>query len=72
MFEKFKAGLDNMALTIVIWFCTLPLVGLFVIPYFGPQAGLVAAVVLFLAALIICWGICGWKLFETDPRSRNR
>lgn len=64
MFEKFKLGLDNMALTMVIWLCTLPLIGLFVIPLFGPQVGLAAAVILFIAALLICWGICSWQLFR--------
>jgi hypothetical protein len=64
MFEKFKTGLDNMALTIAIWLCTLPLVGLLVIPLFGPQVGLVAAIALFIMAVGICWGICGWKIFR--------
>lgn len=64
MFEKFKIGLDNMALTIAIWLCTLPLVGLLVIPVFGPQVGLAAAIALFIIAVGICWGICGWKIFQ--------
>ena len=62
--EKFKLGLDDMALAIIIWLCTLPLVGLFVVPFFGPKVGLVAAAALFIAAMVICWGICGWKLFR--------
>ena len=64
MFEKFKTGLDNMALTIVIWLCTLPLVGLLVIPFFGPHVGLAAAIALFIFAVGICWGICGWTIFR--------
>ena len=65
MLEKFKMGLDDMVLAIVIWLCTLPLVGLLVIPFFGLKAGLIAAVALFIAAMVACWGICGWKLFRT-------
>lgn len=65
MFGKFKSGLDDMALAIVIWLCTLPLVGLLVIPFFGLKVGLVVVVALFIVAMIICWGICSWKIFKT-------
>jgi len=64
MLEKFKMGLDDMAVAIVIWLCTLPLVGLLVIPFFGLKVGLIVAVALFIAAMVICWGICSWKLFR--------
>ena len=64
MLEKFRSGLDDMALAIVIWLCALPLVGLLVVPDVGLKVGLVAAVALFIGAMIICWGICGWKLFR--------
>lgn len=64
MLEKFKLGMDDMALAIVIWLCTLPLVGLLVVPFFGLKVGLFAAVALFIVAMVICWGICGWKLFR--------
>ena len=65
MLGKFKSGLDDMALAIVIWLCTLPLVGLLVIPFFGLKVGLIVAVALFIAAMAICWGICSWKIFKT-------
>ena len=64
MLEKIKMGMDDMALAIVIWLCTLPLVGLLVIPFFGLKVGLIVAVALFIAAMVICWGICSWKLFR--------
>ena len=64
MLGKFRLGLDDMALAIVIWLCTLPLVGLLVIPFFGLKVGLVVATALFIVAMAICWGICGWKLFR--------
>ncbi len=54
-----------MALAITIWLCTLPLVGLLVVPIFGLKAGLIVAVVLFIVAMVICWGICSWKLFKS-------
>ena len=65
MLGKFKSGLDDMALAIVIWLCTLPLVGLLVIPFFGLKVGLIVAVALFIVAMVICWGICSWKIFKT-------
>ena len=64
MLRRFAGHFDDMALAIIIWMCTLPLVGLLVVPFFGLKAGLVAAAALFIAAMIICWGICGWKVFR--------
>lgn len=64
MFRKFSTHSDDMALALVLWLCTLPLVGLFVVPFFGLEVGASVAVVLFIAAVAICWGTCGWKLFR--------
>ena len=64
MREKLKLDFDDMVLAITLWLCTLPLIGLLVIPFFGVQVGLFAAVALFFAAMIVCWGICSWKLFR--------
>ena len=64
MLRRFAGHFDDMALAIIIWMCTLPLVGLLVVPFFGLKAGLVAAAALFIAAMVICWGICGWKVFR--------
>lgn len=65
MFEKFKSGLDDMALAFIIWMCTLPLVGLLVVPFFGLKVGLIFAGALFIAAMVICWGVCSWKIFKS-------
>ncbi len=40
----------------------LPVVGLFVIPFFGLKVAMVVAFILFLVMMTICWGICGWKV----------
>lgn len=64
MLKRFASQFDDMALAIIIWMCTLPLVGLLVVPFFGLKVGLVAAAALFIAAMVICWGICGWKVFR--------
>lgn len=57
-------GSDTMMLTIMVWVCTLPLVGFFVAPFFGGKAALISAGVLFILALLLCWGICGWKVLK--------
>ena len=67
MFGKFSVNLDDMALALVLWLCTLPLVGLFIVPFFGLKVAAIAAIALFIAAMSICWGICGWKLFRDQP-----
>jgi hypothetical protein len=64
MLRRFASYFDDMALAVTIWMCTLPLVGLLVVPFFGLKVGLVAAAALFIAAMVICWGICGWKVFR--------
>jgi len=64
MFRRFTSYFDGMALAIVIWMCTLPLVGLLIVPFLGLKAGLVAAAALLITVMIICWGICNWKLFH--------
>lgn len=64
MLKRFASQFDDMALAIIIWMCTLPLVGLLVVPFFGLKVGLVAVAALFIAAMVICWGICGWKVFR--------
>lgn len=65
MFRKFSFHSDDMALALVLWLCTLPLVGLFIVPFFGVKVGAIIAVALFIAAMAICWGICGWKTFKS-------
>jgi hypothetical protein len=52
---------DRMALTLLVWLCGLPLVVLTVAPLFGLTMAAVAALVLFLVALAVCWSICSWK-----------
>lgn len=55
----------DMALALLLWMCSLPLVGLLVVPHFGLRVGAIVTVVLFFVAMIVCWGICGWKVFKT-------
>ncbi len=64
MLRRFNNHFDDMSLAIIIWMCTLPLVGLLILPFFGPQVSLMVAVGLLFAILILCLGICNWKIFH--------
>ncbi len=64
MFRRLGFHSDEMALALVVWLCSLPLVALVVIPLFGLKVAGVVALALFFVAMAICWGICGWKVFK--------
>lgn len=51
-----------MTTGLLLWLCTLPLIGLLVLPWFGTRVALLAAVALLLAAVAACYGICAWKV----------
>lgn len=55
---------EDMALALLLWLCSLPLVGLIIIPFFGLKVAAVVGLALFFLAMAICWGICGWKVFR--------
>ncbi len=57
---------DQMALTIVVWLCSLPLIALVVLPLFGVEVAAVAALALLLISMAICWGICAWKAIKVE------
>lgn len=39
MNQKYDRYIDTIALTIVLWLCSLVLVGLVILPLFGPAGG---------------------------------
>lgn len=53
---------EDMAVALTLWLCSLPLVGLIVMPFFGWEVTVAVVLTLLLVALVICWGICGWKI----------
>lgn len=65
MLRRFLNRFDDMALAIVIWMCTLPLVGLFILPFFGLKVSLLVSAGLLIAILVVCQGICSWKIFKS-------
>jgi len=71
MFKWLDTHFDQMALTIVLWLCSLPLIVLIVLPLLGLQVAVVAALALFFVMLAVCWGICGWKAFIDSHDERG-
>ena len=47
MVRKFSIDTGDMALALVLWLCSLSLVGLFVAPFSGLKVGAIVAVALF-------------------------
>lgn len=68
MLKRLKFQSDEMALALVLWLCSLPLVGILVVPFFGWTVGGLVALVLFVVAMAMCWGACGWKLVSDWKR----
>lgn len=64
MLKRINYRFDDMILAVVVWMCTLPLIGLFVLPFLGWKVSLLVATGLLITLLIICWGICGWKIYK--------
>jgi hypothetical protein len=52
----------TMALTLVLWLCSLVLVGLLVVPLFGWQVGWIVAIGLLVVFVVLCWGVCIYRL----------
>jgi ABC-type proline/glycine betaine transport system permease subunit len=47
-----------LMLTLLVWLCTLPLVGLFVLPIFGIGVAAAVAAGWLMLVLLICWALC--------------
>ncbi len=71
MFKRLGHHSEEMALALILWLCSLPLVAFIVLPLFGRAAALTVAVVLLLVALAICWGFCTWKVLEVEPNVKS-
>ncbi len=65
---------ETMALALVVWLCSLLLVGLVVVPLAGSRAAILVGLGLLVALLIICWGICGYRVLSDvrQPERRGR
>lgn len=61
---KLSVFSDTMALMVVLWLCSLPLIALVVLPLFGRTVAFTTALALLPALLLICWGVCGRHMVD--------
>ena len=64
MFRRLNIDSGDLALTIVLWICSLPLIALIIVPAFGLKIAGLTAVVLLVLFLILCWGTFCQPLFR--------
>ena len=64
MTQKYDRYIDTMALTIVLWLCSLLLVGLVIRPLCGRAIAAYTAVGFLVLFRVIGWGICGWQVIK--------
>jgi len=62
MFKLTHFYAEDMALALIIWVCTLPLVTLVVAPLLGARVAGLTVLTLLIVIMAVCWGVCGWKL----------
>jgi hypothetical protein len=60
---------DAMILALAVWLCSLPLVAILVIPFFGLKTAAIVALGSLIVVLIICWGICWWPHQQVIPQA---
>ena len=68
MLKRLTSHSDSMVLALVLWLCTLPLALFIIVPLLGLTAAGMVALVLLFAALVLCWGVCSWKVFQGRAR----
>ena len=52
----------TMALSLVLWLCSLVLVGLIIVPLLGWQVAWMVAIGLLVVFVALCWGVCAYRL----------
>ena len=72
MFKRLGFHSDEMALALTLWLCSLPLVAMLVIPFFGLRVAGLGALGLLIGAMLICWGACGWKHVTVKDRKESK
>lgn len=71
MNHRFGFHSDEMLLAFAVWLCSLPLIALIIIPFWGLGMMGMIALALLIILLAICWGMCGWNIYKSqDPKRR--
>lgn len=62
----------TMILTLVLWLCSLVLVGLIVVPLFGSRVAWIVAIGLLIIDLVLCWSVCAYRLVTHEEHGARR
>ncbi len=60
-----------MLTSLLIWLCTLPIVGLLILPWLGTRVAVVVAAGLLVASVTACYGICSWQVVGQKRGGRD-
>lgn len=56
-----RPDVSSMLTGLLLWLCSLPLIALFVLPWFGARVAVVVALVLLAATASTCYALCTWR-----------
>jgi len=61
-----------MLTSLLLWLCSLPLVGLIVLPWLGPRVAVTVAVALLALAVTACYAGCRVLMPSPAPKLKDR
>lgn len=53
---------ETMGVVLLVWLCSLLVIGLVVVPLFGVRTAWGVALGLLVVMLAACWGACIWRM----------
>lgn len=53
-----------LLLALAVWACTLPFIGLLIVPTLGLGLATTVAAVVLVLLLAICWAVCWWPRLQ--------
>jgi hypothetical protein len=60
-----------MVTSLLLWLCTLPVIGVLILPWLGARVALIVAATLLLASVTACYAICTWRVAEPKRGARD-
>jgi len=62
---------SSMLTGVLLWLCSLPLIGLLVLPWFGARVALVVALALLAVTVSACYALCAWRAVGSPARGNR-
>jgi len=53
-----------LLLALAVWACTLPFIGLLILPTLGLGVAATVALIVLVLLLAICWAVCWWPILR--------